>query len=586
MMSTYHTILRGLSGLFVATLLTACQGTVGEPSDTEAEMSHTATRFAVRMETQALRAGVTQGDNDGTKGEQQVNQMTVLLSNQGAHFFGSGELEREAQTVSSPIFKVPTNRAGSVRVALILNGSDIPLVMPGYTGSETVALTDFDKLVDATDGVGRYKNFLMTTTAAQADNNITIQPGISKEEVRDKSANVFGPLNVERLLSKAVVYRAASPSLSGAVSASRGTLDVNGLTYALAGSAKEAYIFRDYAGASNKMDSVTAEYDGKTVVDTLCVPAEWKGSEPHPFLQRVSDYLPTDGTNAAKNFAAKPVIVPTETATPLPIYFLENSTNQTVTGRGQLEYNRITYAKVYGAFKPKQGLHYDIEQGRIWRNVEADEFNKERKYSFDLVTTMIWPELSFDLERDQQFFKQLQAKYGGEEVPEDPSDIWIEWNRPPQTYMRLFVKDPPGTFYYGRKTNKIYYDLLTAIKDENFYEVDRYVGGKMVWLFPVNARREGTGPDSYVKNADTRRNNIYDIEVKGISGLGHPFDPMDPSDPNIPEPENPFAPPADDHMPVDPLVKTIDIRARVMKWNYIFRSYDLKEPTETITPQP
>ena len=98
----------------------------------------------------------------------------------------------------------------------------------------------------------------------------------------------------------------------------------------------------------------------------------------------------------------------------------------------------------------------------------------------------------------------------------------------------------------------------------------------MVYLTPLNAQGE-TGK---IYNCDTRRNNIYDLEIQGVNGLGYNYDPVDPDDPYIPKPnDNPLEPD-----PVVPPINnpeiTIRVKARVLNWNYFHQSYDLLGETK------
>lgn len=98
----------------------------------------------------------------------------------------------------------------------------------------------------------------------------------------------------------------------------------------------------------------------------------------------------------------------------------------------------------------------------------------------------------------------------------------------------------------------------------------------MVYLTPLNAQGE---PDK-IYNCDTRRNNIYDLEIQGVNGLGYNYDPVDPDDPYIPKPEdNPLEP--DPEIPsINNTAITIKVKARVLNWNYIHQSYDLLGETK------
>ena len=100
----------------------------------------------------------------------------------------------------------------------------------------------------------------------------------------------------------------------------------------------------------------------------------------------------------------------------------------------------------------------------------------------------------------------------------------------------------------------------------------------MVYLTPLNAQ----GEPNKIYNCDTRRNNIYDLEIQGVNGLGYNYDPVDPKDPYIPKPDdNPLEPDPDPEIPpINNPEITIRVKATVLKWNYIHQSYDLLGETK------
>lgn len=544
----YHFVALLLGGI----LLGACNQQSSREEALNKGDTTTSMRFAVRVAAEGTPRAIAQLDEPGTDGEQSVGSMTVLFNNLPVRTFSG--LTALSATVSTPVFEVNGKDAAKVsRFSTLINASRLSLTQLDLNSRKVVSLSNFDQLVNTTDGEGKFKEFLMSATAEDANKNkIAILPDVTKEEVgiAPDNKNLF-QLSVERVLSKVQVQKAATIALKGEVAAEKGTLKVEELKYALAGSAKEAYLFRDFASDSRKMiDDTTnpnhAMYEGKTLIDDEEVPADWVSTNPHPFLQRVSDQMQG---GAAINFAAKNVEVATATpgSTTNGIYFLENSTSKKITGRGQLEYNRIAYIKVYGTFTPTKALDYNRTTSKFEEVIDLSA----RSYKFTVAI-------------EQEGYNQLVSELGGTEDPNDPADIWATW----ETYPTLNVKDPAGTFYLGLKDHKIYKTLLAALKSGNGYNIRRYVGGKMVWLNPVNAQLVSEPNNTFVKNANTRRNNIYNLTIKGISGFGLPFDPVDPEDPNIPQPENPYQPIPDSHIKVDPLNSRILIQTSVLKWNY------------------
>ncbi|MGI6074485.1 MAG: Mfa1 family fimbria major subunit [Fermentimonas sp.] len=543
-----------LALLQVALILGACANEAPEWGGSEVGDKTTSMRFEVRVSADdtGTRA-VSQTEEGGTKNECSVSSMTVLFSRMPYRTFAENQLKvAGTDVISSPIFEVNESDAGSVDFSVLLNGSKIvPGLLTDQMKNKTITLSEFDKLVDTSDEVGGFKDFMMTATAKDNKNNtVTILPNISENQVKYQGDNTFS-LDVERVLSKVQVRRASKVTLSGDVATEKGKLDVERLEYALAGSAKEAYLFRDFTGLENKIvDNEYPFYESK--IHSKKVAPEWKGTDEHPFLQRVSDKM--EG-GAGKNFEAKSVDVKDATkSTTNGIYFLENSTNQNISGRNQLEYNRIAYVKIYGTFVPKEVQYYVYDKEKDEEFLTVGTLDEAHKNAYD------W----FYVDQD------YSEKEGCGRDEDDPADIWYTYD---SDGHKLYVNDPVGTFYYGEESGVLYGDLYSALRAGNT-NLRRYVGGKMVWLAPVNAQIVGEGNDAYVKNADTRRNNIYDLTISSINGFGLPYDPVDPYDPNIPKKDNPFDDTPDSHIKVDPLTQLVRIHASILKWNIQELNYD------------
>lgn len=146
----------------------------------------------------------------------------------------------------------------------------------------------------------------------------------------------------------------------------------------------------------------------------------------------------------------------------------------------------------------------------------------------------------------------------------------------PQVEHEFFLMhDAPGDFYLGVHDGKLYDTLLAALAAGN-RAAKKYARGRMVYLTPLNAQ----GEPGKIYNCDTRRNNIYDLEIQGIDGLGYNYDPVDPEDPYIPYPgDNPLEPDPK-APPINKLTFSIKVKATILKWNYIRHSYDLKGPNQ------
>ena len=136
------------------------------------------------------------------------------------------------------------------------------------------------------------------------------------------------------------------------------------------------------------------------------------------------------------------------------------------------------------------------------------------------------------------------------------------------------MRDLPCSYYIGKQDGKLYNTLLAARAAGNSQSYKYSV--LSCYLVPLNAQK---GANDLVYNCDTRRNNIYDLWITGVSDMGYNYDPVDPYDPLLPKPEdNP-----DEPETVVPSVNTypqaIRVKARILKWNYIHYTADLKAMT-------
>lgn len=134
-----------------------------------------------------------------------------------------------------------------------------------------------------------------------------------------------------------------------------------------------------------------------------------------------------------------------------------------------------------------------------------------------------------------------------------------------------------GTFYYGHATN-MFYGSLSGARDAGNAKISEYKEGKVLyfaWLNPDNVERP--------LNSPVIRNNIYHINIKGFSNLGHNWNPLfpstDPSSPNNPDPKptqpyEPANPPIDPLDPLTPEETYMQIEVSVLEWTS--HSYEIE----------
>ena len=482
---------------------------------------------------------------------------------------GTGEGKITYMQVSMP-------RVGLLRQTALTPGADgkdytarfeLPLKQSVTTpyavlvGSQDLGLTQTDFTADMTVGSDRFLNVIhkdgFIQTSKSSVGEVTIKPGVT--DPSDENGNFF-KAEVERIVAKVQVSQKDGLSLT---LPNIGTLSP--LTYSMAGSAKQTYLFRDHAGSRTLVNETTesAIYkDFKSVIDGKKVPTDWDPKAGHPFLQRVSDKEGTEYVLGGYYRNAKPVTKATAAATSIKggFYFYENSMfggdKKVADKKGEIKYNRIAYAKVYTKLTPTNAYTQGSGGERVVAS--AEEFTKEQSYFVDISK-----ELYDKLHNDPAYRDHVSS--GVEFIPGESGGRMV--------YM-LNVTDKPGTFYEGVDDGLLYLRMRDALMLGKNTAVRKYDEGRMVYLVPMNRQLDPT--KKFVNYCDTRRNNIYDLTVTGISGIGRNYDPVDPEDPNVPKPEdNPFEPPTDPQIPVEPADYLMRITAKVIKWNLVEKHYAL-----------
>lgn len=144
------------------------------------------------------------------------------------------------------------------------------------------------------------------------------------------------------------------------------------------------------------------------------------------------------------------------------------------------------------------------------------------------------------------------------------------------------VKDDsftPGTTFYKGEQDGLFYLTKEAAKKSQLNPGQKaytYTNGKCAYRSLWHAAYDAINT-KIVKNADTRRNNIYLLTVNEFATIGMPWDPSDPNDPNLPKPEDPEEPTTD---PDDPNIEKTEtymrVEAKILPWNLITREVTLE----------
>lgn len=517
-MNKYSTLL--LAGA-VALSFAACQkdntSSVENPSNVAGTYA-----FIKAVETPLLAVNASQNDVAGVGGESKIANGTFYATAPsqvtGTTITGltftpvAAGVETYWQTA---VFKYTGTTGDNINSALTLNGLTSVATLDANT---TVEITDLSKLAAAT-------GFTMTSTS---QNSINIKPDIAETDVKAGS-NQFD-YTVERVVSKVQVTKSNDfkTGLAGTIS---------DLRYAVAGSAKKVYYFKDHAG-NRTLDTATpatgygASY--KSAIDA--VPASTYSGDAFNVqrdLQKVSDKslfaVGADDKWATLNSISlqqsKANGTTTESSTE-GIFFLENSMKDfTPSAANSFKYADITYVKVYGTYVPGADEVWKLDDAKKnLVNATAKEVKGERKES---------------------------VEKGGQSTE-------YTWKA--------------GSFFKGDQTGKLYLTLAAARHDGNTTS-QLYEGGKMVWLTPANKQVDDKGVTVY---PFTRRNNIYSLSIEAIKNFGDNFDPIDPDDPNVPKPkDNPDEPVTPPNVPVDSHDTSIQVRAAILNWNLVSRGVTL-----------
>ena len=483
-----------------------------------------------------------EGTGEGKITYMQVSMPRVGLLRQTALTAGADGKDYTAR------FEMPLKQSVTTSYAVLVGSQDLGLTQTNFTADRTVGS---DRFLDVIHEDG----FIQTSKSS--DGSTTIEPGVTDPSPTNGN---FITSEVERIVAKVQVSQKDGLSLT---LPNIGTLSP--LTYSMAGSAKQTYLFRDHAGSRTLVDKPgqNAVYEGfKSVIDDKTVPEKWDSKDAHPFLRRVSDMEGTKYVLGGYYRNPKAVTKATAAATSIKggFYFYENSMfggdKKVASKKGEIKYNRIAYAKVYTKLTPTNAYTQGSGGERVVAS--ADEFTKEQSYIVDISK-----ELYDKLHNDPAYRDRVSS--GFEFIPGESGG---------RTVYMLNVTDKAGTFYEGVDDGLLYLRLKDALKLGKNTAVRKYDEGRMVYLVPMNRQLDPT--KGFVNYCDTRRNNIYDLTVTGISGIGHNYDPVDPDDPNVPKPEdNPFEPPTDPQIPVEPADYLMRITAKVIKWNLVEKHYAL-----------
>ena len=591
-----------LAAAAVALAFTACSKTNNgvEPTDE----GTTGLQLSVSyFKTQSGNRAITDGQDkevEGTEKENAINNGQLLISDRPA--IAIKEFTNDSKTPNvwtSEVIK--TNPGKDVTITPLINMADLGFTKADLDKDKTVSIDDIDKLASATDG------FAMSTSAADASNTKTIEDGV-KNPMKEKKN--FFQFTLQRVVSKVQLW-ADKVNVDG-VTEKYGVLDPANFKWSMAGSAKEAYLFTDYAGNAKEDISLDDEgfypnlktisaKNGKTAVGV-------SGADVYDLMKQ-SDYAKAvgqyDDTKAGvNNFKARKVLtggveLPTQVDAGTNgksledgIYFLEHALEETDNDKKSttpydpavVTYGDVAYVKVYGKIDIKKGKKVDANVQKT--KPEMDQAKDLYVAGLKAADVKEATEADFG---ERWYFIVINKNSDWYKTHQNSRKEFLA-ERDENTVYYL-VHDLPGEFYAtGDGEESVVYNTLAAALADGKKEIRKYWGGdkefNVVYLSPVNAQ----GKVNNVYNCDTRRNNIYDLKLRKISGLGFNYDPndpdtpedpnnpdggKDPGDPNIPTPgeDNPFEPDPE-NPPVNNTKTCMQVQCTVLSWNLVHRGLD------------
>ena len=548
-----------LAAAAVAFAFTACSKTNNgvEPTDEATTgLQLSVSYFKAQSGNRAITDGQDK-DVEGTEAENAIKNGQLLISDRAA--IPVEFLEPKGNVWTSKVIK--TNPGKDVTITPLINMAALGFTKADLDKDKTVKIADIDKLASADNG------FAMSTSAADASNTQTIIDGVTDPKGENKN---FFKFTLQRVVSKAQLW-AENVNVDGAKK--YGFIDHSTLQWSIAGSAKEAYLFTDYAG--NKKEDIWLNDNGfypnlTTISGTKGKTAKGVSGDTKVYdLMKQSDYAANVGEYKAdteagvKNFKARNVLTDgvelnaeqtNGKSLEKGIYFLEHALKETVKGSttpyesSKVTYGDVAYVKVYGKIDIQNGKKVDAKV----QTEKPDMSKASELYVGGLKAADIKPATKTDFVERWYFIVVRTDSKWYNIYKKVKADVLQDRGDGTAYYL---VHDKAGEFYAaGDGEDAVVYNTLAAALADGQTKIRKYWGAdkafNVVYLSPLNAQ----GEVNKVYNCDTRRNNIYDLKLRTISGLGFNYDPNDPDTPKDPSRLKPHTP--GDNTSIDPIDPT------------------------------
>lgn len=589
----------------VAVGLTACSSDE-ELIRNQKEDVNTYAGLSISLASPQTRAGVNQAQayNVGRAAESAVARVS-LYSTLNNHDWQNYNASKPASPTSNDFWQDGSYytvgafpaAAGTQRIGLVLN-LQAGVVTPIDINTTTVGVSWSDDNHNAIKTIERLATenaFTMTSRRSY----FTVLDGVDEATVNaqstpDVSKNVFS-FDLERLVSQAVVTKGAGlVATTSEVANSRVEVDLNSLQYAVINGATSVNFWLDEAGDRTITDvgGGTMKYNGlHSAIHSYLggISDNWNDAKVHnnkntAKLIRLGNYAPftaslvmTDKATRATERATRngelggyaPIDVfatgqMADASNPVVsnrgIYFLENSVGSGAYTKANKDvgFYRLAYAKIYGQVKPVKiyGVKYeDNGAGGIKTTWDVVEYQIKSQTDYDAM-----PETTVD---------EKIAK----------AHTYVEYT----TFYRgqtddFLYANPLGAMIGYSLNNTWASDAEKATNAQPYYT---YLDARCAWRALLNRQTGDSDPNDditkAVQTANTRRNNIYWLEIGEIKKLGMAYDPSDPSDPNLPKAnKDQNTDPDNDDTPDDPDIEVqhsyMKVMARVLQWNVVKRN--------------
>ncbi len=588
----------------VAVGLTACSSD-DDLIRNQKEDVNTYAGLTISIADATTRADVNQAqsDNVGRAAESNVSRVS-LYSTLNNHVWTTARDSRPASPTATDFWKAGSYytvgafaaAAGTQTMGLVIN-HNAGAVTPIDINTTTVGVSWVDDNHNAIKTIERLstENTFCMTSRRQIN---TVLNGVDEATVNgqntpDATKNVFS-FDLERIVSQAVVSKASSlVATTTDVTNSRVTVDLDNLNYAVINGATSVNFWLDNAGDRTITDvgAGTMEYNGlkSAIHDYLGdISDDWNNAKTQnkddAKLIRLGNYAPFTASklNIDKatrtternernaelgGYAPIPVFATAQMADPSAavvgnrgIYFLENSVGSgsyTKTNK-DVGFYRLAYAKVYGQVKPVKiyGVKYE------------DDGAGGIKTSWDVVEYTIATQTAYDAMPDATVAEKIAKAH-----------TYVEYT----TFYKgqsddFLYANPLGAMIGFALHNTWANDAQKAAVAQPYYT---YLDARCAWRALLNRQTGDSDPNDDitkgVQSANTRRNNIYWLEIGEFKKIGMPYDPSDPNDPNLPKAtkDQPTDPDNND-TPDDPDIEVqhtfMKVLARVLQWNVVKRT--------------